>query len=73
MWGLAFKARTDDIRDSPAVDAIEDLLEGGAKVHVHDPQARRRSEERFGDQSHFDNKYDALRGAHALVIMTEWG
>jgi UDPglucose 6-dehydrogenase len=73
VWGLSFKARTDDIRDSPAVDTIEDLLQGGAAVQAHDPQALRRSEERFsGRVTHFSNKYDALRGAHALVIMTEW-
>lgn len=73
VWGLAFKARTDDIRDSPAVDAIEHLLQGGAIVQAHDPQALGRSEERFGSRvKHFGNKYDAVRGANALVIMTEW-
>jgi UDPglucose 6-dehydrogenase len=73
VWGLSFKARTDDIRDSPAVGVIEDLLQSGATVQAHDPQALRRSEERFGGRvKHFTNKYDAVRGAHALVIMTEW-
>jgi UDPglucose 6-dehydrogenase len=73
VWGLAFKARTDDIRESPAVEAIEKLLDSGASIHAHDPQALGRSEERFGNRiKHFANKYEAARGAHALVIMTEW-
>jgi UDPglucose 6-dehydrogenase len=73
VWGIAFKARTDDIRDSPAVDAVEDFLSAGATVHLHDPKALSRSQERFGTRiTHFANKYDAVRGAHALVIMTEW-
>jgi UDPglucose 6-dehydrogenase len=73
VWGLSFKARTDDIRDSPAIDAIEMLLDAGAIVHAHDPKAVTRSEERFGDRvKHFSNKYDAVRGANALVVMTEW-
>jgi UDPglucose 6-dehydrogenase len=73
VWGVAFKARTDDIRDSPAVDAIEDFLAAGATVQVHDPKALSRSQERFGNRvTHFANKYDAVRGADVLVIMTEW-
>jgi UDPglucose 6-dehydrogenase len=73
VWGLAFKARTDDIRESPAVDAIEKLLQSGASIQAHDPQASGRSKERFGDRIKlFPNKYDAVCGAHALVIMTEW-
>jgi UDPglucose 6-dehydrogenase len=73
FWGLAFKARTDDIRESPALDAIEKLLADGAVIQAHDPQALQRSQERFGDRiRHFTKKYDAVRGADALVIMTEW-
>ena len=73
VWGLAFKARTDDIRESPAVDAIEYLLQRGAHIQAHDPQALRRAEDRFGNRiKTFENKYDAVCGAHALVIMTEW-
>jgi UDPglucose 6-dehydrogenase len=73
VWGLAFKARTDDIRESPAVDAIEYLLQRGAHVHAHDPQASRRAEEHFGNRIKlFENKYDAVNGASALVMMTEW-
>jgi UDPglucose 6-dehydrogenase len=73
VWGLAFKARTDDIRESPAVDAIEYLLQRGARIQAHDPQALRRAEEHFGNRiKNFANKYDAVCGASALVIMTEW-
>lgn len=73
IWGIAFKARTDDIRESPAVDCIEYLLERGASIHAHDPQAGQRAQARFGDRIVlFDNKYETVRGADALVIMTEW-
>ena len=73
IWGIAFKARTDDIRESPAVDAIEYLLQRGARVQAHDPQALRRAEDHFGNRiKQFDNKYAAVAGADALVIMTEW-
>jgi UDPglucose 6-dehydrogenase len=73
IWGLAFKARTDDIRESPAVEATEYLLARGARIRAHDPEARDRAFERFGDRVVFcENKYDAVMGASALVIMTEW-
>ncbi|MCW5982038.1 MAG: UDP-glucose/GDP-mannose dehydrogenase family protein [Bryobacteraceae bacterium] len=73
VWGLAFKARTDDMRESPSVDAIEYLLERGARVQAHDPRALDRAAERFGDRIVYcRNKYEAVSGAHALVIMTEW-
>ena len=73
VWGLAFKARTDDMRESPAVDTIEYLLQRGACVQAHDPQALRPAGDRFGDRiTLFRNKYEAVYGAHALVIMTEW-
>ena len=73
VWGIAFKARTDDIRESPAVDAIEYLLQRGARVQAHDPQALRRAEDHFGNRiKQFENKYAAVAGADALVIMTEW-
>ena len=73
VWGVAFKARTDDIRESPALEAIEALLQAGANIQVHDPEALRRSQDHFGTRiKHFKNKYEALNGAHALLIMTEW-
>jgi UDPglucose 6-dehydrogenase len=73
VWGIAFKARTDDIRESPALTVIDALLERGAKVQAHDPEAHKRAADRYGDTIALcQNKYDALSGAHALVIMTEW-
>jgi len=73
IWGLAFKARTDDIRESPAIDAIEYLLERGAQIQAHDPQAAKRADALFrGRIKLFDSKYDATNGASALAIMTEW-
>jgi UDPglucose 6-dehydrogenase len=73
VWGLAFKARTDDVRESPALDVIEHLLARGATIRAHDPQAGARALELFGDKiTVHQNKYEALAGASALVIMTEW-
>jgi UDPglucose 6-dehydrogenase len=73
IWGLAFKARTDDLRESPALDAIEYLLQRGAQIQAHDPQASRHAQEYFGNRiKQFEDKYAAVCGANALVIMTEW-
>ena len=73
IWGVAFKARTDDIRESPSVDAIEYLLQRGARIQAHDPEAAKRMQERFGDRiRQFPNKYEAVSGADALAILTEW-
>jgi UDPglucose 6-dehydrogenase len=73
VWGIAFKARTDDIRESPALAVIDALLERGVKVQAHDPQAHSRAADRYGDRVTIcGNKYETLNGAHALVIMTEW-
>jgi UDPglucose 6-dehydrogenase len=73
IWGVAFKARTDDIRESPSVDAIEYLLQRGARIQAHDPEAAKRMQERFGDRiRQCPNKYEAVCGANALAILTEW-
>ena len=73
VWGIAFKARTDDIRESPAVTAIEYLLERGAKIQAHDPEAEGRAVERFGDRITLcPSKYEAVKGADAIAILTEW-
>jgi UDPglucose 6-dehydrogenase len=73
VWGLAFKPRTDDIREAPSLDIIHALLDGGAKVRVYDPEAMANARGAFGDRvSYGENEYDALKGADALVIATEW-
>ncbi len=73
IWGLAFKPRTDDIREAPALVLIDRLLAGGAKVQVHDPEALENVRKLYGDKlSYSDQPYGALEGADALAIMTEW-
>jgi UDPglucose 6-dehydrogenase len=73
VWGLAFKPRTDDMREAPAVTAIDALLKAGAEVHAHDPEALGEARKIFGDRIQYHRvNYDALAGASALLIMTEW-
>lgn len=73
VWGLAFKAKTDDIRESPAINCINMLLEHGIKIKAYDPEAAENARAAFGDKIEiFENDYDALDGADALVILTEW-
>jgi UDPglucose 6-dehydrogenase len=73
MWGLAFKPNTDDIREAPALYNIEALTNAGAKVQAYDPEAMENVKGQLGDQIIYtDNPYDALKGADALMIMTEW-
>jgi len=73
VWGLAFKAETDDVRASPALVLIEALLAAGATVRAHDPAARETARRHLGDRvSYADHAFDALTGADALAIVTEW-
>ena len=73
IWGLAFKPKTDDIREAPALVLIDHLLKQGATVQAHDPEAMPNVREIYGDKVIFCAKStDALRGADALAIMTEW-
>jgi UDPglucose 6-dehydrogenase len=74
VWGLAFKPRTDDIRDAPAIDLIERLLAGGARVCVHDPEATANVRAIYGDRLDYAaTPLEALDGADCLAIVTEWG
>ena len=73
VWGLAFKPRTDDMREAPAIDLIEGLLAAGAKVQAHDPEAMENARGMFGDRITLtEEHYEALEGADALCICTEW-
>ena len=73
LWGLAFKPRTDDMRDAPAISIIERLLVLGASVRAYDPEAAPRARELFdGRIAVCEKSYDALAGADGLVIVTEW-
>ncbi len=73
IWGLSFKPRTDDVREAPALVLIDQLLDAGATVNVHDPVARKNVEAQYGDKvNYFDHHYDACHDADALAIVTEW-
>ena len=73
VWGLAFKADTDDVRSSPAVPLIEALLEAGASVQAHDPEASASARRVFGNRiAYVETPYAAATGADALVVVTEW-
>lgn len=72
VLGIAFKAGTDDVRESPALDLVRRLLEAGVEVHAHDPQARRTGAPELSLVRWFDRPVDAARGAAATVVMTEW-
>jgi UDPglucose 6-dehydrogenase len=73
VWGLAFKPRTDDIREAPSLVLIKELLKAGATVQAHDPEAMTNVREQLGDQIRFGTQpMDVLEGAHALAINTEW-
>jgi len=73
IWGLAFKPRTDDIREAPALVLIEELLQAGVKLRVHDPEAMANVRALYGDRLVYcDRPYGALEGADGLAIVTEW-
>lgn len=73
VWGLAFKPRTDDIREAPALVLIDQLLAEGAEVHVNDPVAIENVEAIYGNKlTYHDHHYDAATGADCLAIVTEW-
>jgi UDPglucose 6-dehydrogenase len=73
VWGLAFKPRTDDIREAPALALIDSLLDRGATLQVHDPGALANVQARYGDRLAYASLPNmALAGADALMIMTEW-
>ena len=72
VLGVAFKPDTDDVRDAPALDVIDELLGEGATVRLHDPKALDQVRDRYPTVAFCDNAEDALRGAHAVVVCTEW-
>jgi len=73
VWGLAFKPRTDDMREAPSLTVVEGLLTRGAVVAVHDPEALGEARKHFGDRvSYHRVNYEALKDADALLIVTEW-
>lgn len=73
LWGLAFKAGTDDLRESPALRTIDGLLEAGAKVSAYDPEARENARALFGDRvTVCSSALEAAHGASALLLLTDW-
>lgn len=75
IWGLAFKPRTDDVREAPALTVCEELIAAGAALQAYDPEAMSTFEAQMGSSSSIiftRTNYDALKGADALVICTEW-
>src|SRR5271167_2268122 len=73
IWGLAFKPRTDDMREAPALVVIEELLQAGAKCRVHDPEALENARKIFGERvTYHKTNYEALKDSDALLILTEW-
>jgi UDPglucose 6-dehydrogenase len=73
VWGLAFKPQTDDMREAPSLITVRGLLDRGAEVYAHDPEAVEEARRHFGEQVRYSSTpYDALEGADALLIHTEW-
>lgn len=75
VWGLAFKPNTDDIREAPAIDIVRELEKVGANLRLYDPKANENFKSIFSEKQnlkYFKDKYDALKDADALLIITEW-
>jgi UDPglucose 6-dehydrogenase len=75
VWGLAFKPNTDDVREAPSLYLIDDLLDAGAHVRAHDPEAAGEAGNHFAGRDGFstlDDPYEAAKAADALVLITEW-
>ncbi|MGI6169249.1 MAG: UDP-glucose dehydrogenase family protein [Christensenellales bacterium] len=73
VWGLAFKPETDDMREAPSLQIIRGLLDSGAQVRAYDPQAMEAAKRILGEGvTYARSKYDALDGADALILVTEW-
>ena len=73
VWGLAFKPATDDMREAPSLVLIDQLLEAGAVVRAYDPEAMDECRRKIGDRIEYArNMYDALTGADAMIVVTEW-
>ncbi|WP_196889197.1 UDP-glucose dehydrogenase family protein [Aureivirga sp. CE67] len=76
LWGLAFKPGTDDMREAPSIYVVNELVKRGAKIQAYDPKAVTEAKEHYlknmKEVSYFDSKYDVLKGADALILLTEW-
>jgi UDPglucose 6-dehydrogenase len=77
MWGLSFKPSTDDMREAPSIEMINELIKHGAKIQAHDPAALNEAKRIFEDKIDkeiflFEKRYDSLENTDGLIIMTEW-
>ncbi len=73
IWGIAFKPKTDDIREASSLILIEQLIEAGAKIKAYDPAAMSEAKKQLGDKIEFcSDPYEAIEGADAMALMTEW-
>ncbi len=72
VLGLAFKQETDDVRESPSINLVEELLKSGARVQAHDPKAMDNFEKMFPEVVYCRSSYDAVKSCDAIVLMTEW-
>lgn len=73
VWGLAFKPKTNDMREAPSITIIEELLKHGAKIQAYDPKAIESAKKIFGNRIEYSqSSYDALNGADCLLLLTEW-
>lgn len=73
VWGLSFKPRTDDMRDAPSITIINKLLEAGASIKAHDPEAMDEAKKVFGNRiEYIQNNYEVVKGADAIAVITEW-
>ena len=76
VWGLTFKPNTDDMREAPSITLIKELTSRGATVQAYDPEGREQSEGFYLKDvprlSYYESKYDALKGAEAMILLTEW-
>jgi UDPglucose 6-dehydrogenase len=73
VWGLSFKPNTDDMREAPSITIIQELLKRKAKVYAHDPVANEEAKKHLGTSvKYFENNYESLKGADALLVITEW-
>lgn len=72
IWGLAFKAETDDVREAPSLVLIKQLQDRGAKIRVYDPAAKETAKKILSNVEFVDDLYDSVKGAECLVVVTEW-
>jgi UDPglucose 6-dehydrogenase len=75
IWGLAFKPNTNDVREAPAINIINEMIKRGARIQAYDPQAMKEAEKVWGETKeihYFSDQYEALRGADSLLLVTEW-